>query len=200
MGEMGLSALAPAFEKFRAVNDALWKAYERGAMPKARLVVERFSRFSRSRAWTRTRRRRTRLYFGKTVQDGLPSARRGGLSARPARARQGVPHHQRHPRGRSTGASTPSASAGCSTASSSRTRSASPSPRCAFSSTYSRTRPHRARNASSSATPSPPTSRRQKRGRAGILYAPHGAPEGAKAADYIARSYAQILEILDTLN
>ena len=76
MGEMGLSALAPAFEKFRAVNDALWKAYERGAMPKARLVVERFVRFFAEQGVDADAAAANALYFGKLCKTGylLPGA------------------------------------------------------------------------------------------------------------------------------
>lgn len=45
MAWAGMERLASDYEKFRAVNDALWKAYERGEVTKSRLVVERFARF-----------------------------------------------------------------------------------------------------------------------------------------------------------
>ena len=45
MAWAGMPRLASDYEKFRAVNDALWKAYERGEVTKFRLVVERFARF-----------------------------------------------------------------------------------------------------------------------------------------------------------
>ena len=45
MAWAGMARFASDYEKFRAVNDALWKAYERGEVTKSRLVVERFARF-----------------------------------------------------------------------------------------------------------------------------------------------------------
>ena len=70
MAEAGLGKLAADYEKFRAVNDALWKEYERGEVTKAKLVVERFSRFFAAEGAGADAAAVNQLYFGRLCSTG----------------------------------------------------------------------------------------------------------------------------------
>ena len=157
MAWAGMERLASDYEKFRAVNDALWKAYERGEVTKSRLVVERFARFFAAEGVEAD---------AAAVNGGIsaPSARRGtccrarrSFCGRCARGGRYISSPTARPP-RSTAGWTRWASAAILTASSSRTRSVLPSRTSAFSNTCSRMRPPAARTASSSATLFRPTS------------------------------------------
>ena len=45
MQAAGIPAAGGAFEEFKAINDSLWKEYERGEITKSRLVVEKVCPF-----------------------------------------------------------------------------------------------------------------------------------------------------------
>lgn len=73
----GLEELSAEFSRFRAINDALWREFERGTMPKNRLVVERFRRFLEGSAGARPDAAEVnRVYFNKLCSAGylLPGA------------------------------------------------------------------------------------------------------------------------------
>lgn len=77
MQQFGLAALSADYERFRTINDALWREYERGTMPKSKLVTERFRRFlERSAGAHLDAAEVNRVYFGKLCSTGylLPGA------------------------------------------------------------------------------------------------------------------------------
>ena len=200
MERAGLPALAPAFEKFRAVNDALWKEYEKGTMPKARLVVERFVRFFAEQGVDADAAAANALYFGKLCKTGylLPGAE-DFLRALRARGKvylitNGTPAAQY---GRIDSLGIRGLFDGIFV--SDEIGFAKPSVRF-FEYVFAHAPTSRPQCVVIGDSLTSDIAGAKNAGVPGILYAPHGAPEGAKAADYIARSYAQILEILDTLN
>ena len=70
MRAAGIPYAEGMFEEFKAVNDALWREYERGEMPKNRLVVERFVRFFARRGIKADAAAVNKLYFDKLCGTG----------------------------------------------------------------------------------------------------------------------------------
>lgn len=70
MREAGLPCGEECFGQFKEINDSLWREYEKGTMPKSRLVVERFSRFFAARGIDADAAAVNRLYFGKLCRTG----------------------------------------------------------------------------------------------------------------------------------
>ncbi len=199
MERAGLSALAPAFEKFRAVNDALWKEYEKGTMPKARLVVERFSRFFAGEGVQADAAAVNALYFGKLCSTGylLPGAE-GFLRALRARGKvylitNGTPAAQY---GRIDSLGIRGLFDGIFV--SDEIGFAKPSVRF-FEYVFAHAPTARERCVVIGDSLSSDIAGAKNAGVPSILYAPHGTPKGAEAANYVTHSYMQILEILDTL-
>lgn len=65
MQAAGIPAAGGAFEEFKAINDSLWKEYERGEITKSRLVVERFVRFFARKGIQADAAAVNKLYFDK---------------------------------------------------------------------------------------------------------------------------------------
>ena len=70
MRAAGIPYAEGMFKEFKKVNDGLWKEYERGEMPKSRLVVERFVRFFARRGIQADAAAVNKLYFDKLCGTG----------------------------------------------------------------------------------------------------------------------------------
>lgn len=200
MEQAGLARLAPAFAKFRAINDGLWKEYERGTMPKNRLVVERFSRFFAEAGVRADAAAVNRLYFGKLCATGylLPGAGEF-LNELKARGKiflitNGTPPAQY---GRLDSLGIRGLFDGIFV--SDEIGFAKPSVRF-FEYVFAHAPTSRERSIVIGDSLSSDIAGANNAGIRSILYAPGGRPEGAEAANYVAQSYMQILEILDSLH
>ena len=199
MAEAGLGKLAADYEKFRAVNDALWKEYERGEVTKAKLVVERFSRFFAAEGAGADAAAVNQLYYGRLCSTGyLLSGAEEFLQALRVRGKiflitNGTPAAQY---GRLDALGIRSYFDGIFV--SDEIGFAKPDLRF-FEYVFAHAPADRDNSIVIGDSLTSDIAGANNAGIPCILYAPNGAPKSAEAADYVAHSYLQILEILDSL-
>lgn len=199
MAWAGMERLASDYEKFRAVNDALWKAYERGEVTKSRLVVERFARFFAAEGVEADAAAVNGRYFGTLCATGylLPGA---AEFLRELRARgkvylitNGTPAAQY---GRLDALGIRGDFDGIFV--SDEIGFAKPDVRF-FEYVFAHAPARREDCIVIGDSLSSDIAGARGAGVPSILYAPRGVPDGAEAADYVTHSYRQIIEILDQL-
>lgn len=199
MAEAGLEKLAADYEKFSAVNDALWKEYERGEVTKPRLVVERFSRFFAAEGAVADAAAVNQLYFGRLCSTGylLPGAE-SFLQALRARGRvflitNGTPAAQY---GRLDALGIRRYFDGIFV--SDEIGFAKPDLRF-FEYVFAHAPADRDNSVVIGDSLTSDIAGANNAGIPSILFAPNGTLKGAEAADYVTHSYMQILETLDFL-